>query len=307
MIQLKKILFATDFSRCANQALTHALYLAKKYQAEMHIFHAIILYEDDPHNPAYHLPNVEKIRAQLEEIANTQMIADLEAYQVEDLVIKQSQRRGISTTSTILDYVSEEDIDLIVMGTHGRRRLRDLLGSIAEGVVRLAPCPVLTIREQTEPTPIEAIQRILVPVDFSDCARQALKYAKEIAAYYEARLQVLHVIEQGILPSFYPSDTAPKPDFIPDMEVKSTKTMERMLKETQGTEVTADFHVIEGHAARDIAKFAENHDTDLIVISTHGLTGIKHLFLGSVAEKVVRRAPCPVFSVKAFGKSLLED
>ena len=80
-----------------------------------------------------------------------------------------------------------------------------------------------------------------------------------------------------------------------------------MLKETKGADVTAELHVIEGHAAKDIINFASTHDSDLIVMPTHGLTGIEHFLLGSVAEKVVRQAPCPVFTVKSFGKSLIKE
>ena len=64
--------------------------------------------------------------------------------------------------------------------------------------------------------------------------------------------------------------------------------------------------LLEGNPASDIVKFAQSQEIDLIVIATHGLTGIKHLLLGSVAEKVVRMAPCPVFTVKVFGKSLVK-
>jgi nucleotide-binding universal stress UspA family protein len=82
--------------------------------------------------------------------------------------------------------------------------------------------------------------------------------------------------------------------------------METLLQKAKGPEVAADLHVIEGHAAADIVRFAESHHSDLIVIATHGRTGIEHMLLGSITEKVVRRAPCPVFTVRTFGKSLVE-
>jgi nucleotide-binding universal stress UspA family protein len=81
--------------------------------------------------------------------------------------------------------------------------------------------------------------------------------------------------------------------------------MKNLLKETKGPKVAADFYVLEGRAANAIVNFAESHNSDLIVISTHGLTGLKHMLQGSVTEKVVRMAPCPVLTVSAFGKSLL--
>ncbi len=78
-----------------------------------------------------------------------------------------------------------------------------------------------------------------------------------------------------------------------------------LFAETDGPEVRADIHVMEGRATSDIVHFAEQNDSDLIVIATHGLSGVKHMLMGSVSEKVVRVAPCPVFTVEAFGKSLL--
>jgi nucleotide-binding universal stress UspA family protein len=306
MMQIKNILFPTDFSLCANQALVHALYLTRKYHANLHMVHTIVLPENDSSIEAYNFTKMEEIRTWAKENAKNQMTSDLKKYKVDDLVIKQLQCHSTSAAPTILEYASEKDIDVIVMGTHGRRGLEHLLlGSVAEKVVRLAPCPVLTIHEQKENLPIETIERILVPIDFSDYSLKALKYATELAVSYAARLQVLHIVEEIVQPSFYLSSTIPMFDLIPEIKEKSKEAMERVLDESKGPKVTTDIHVIEGHAARDIIKFAANHDSDLIVISTHGLTGIEHLLFGSVAEKVVRMAPCPVFTVKAFGKILL--
>jgi nucleotide-binding universal stress UspA family protein len=157
MIQVKKILFPTDFSPRANQALTHALYLAKKYKAEMHMLHALVLWDDDPHNPAYHFPDKEELQTRLKEAATSRMTADLEKSEVEDLVIKQVHERGITPAATILKYAGENDIDLIVIGTHRRRRIGHLFGSVVEEVVRMAPCSVLTIRQEKDEAPTYAL------------------------------------------------------------------------------------------------------------------------------------------------------
>jgi nucleotide-binding universal stress UspA family protein len=93
-------------------------------------------------------------------------------------------------------------------------------------------------------------------------------------------------------------------DIIPDIQEKTRDALQNMIKDTPGPDVEVAYHVAEGQAATEIVKFAESHHSDLIVISTHGLTGLEHLLVGSVAEKVVRSAACPVFTVKPFGKSL---
>jgi len=155
---------------------------------------------------SYHLLNHEEIDRQLKDLASSHLSSTIRALQTDDLVIKQANVRGISTAPAILEYAKENDIDLIVIGTHGRRGLGHLfLGSVAEEVVRLSAAPVLTIREREEPKPVTMMKQILVPLDFSNF-------------------------------------------------------------------------------------FAQENNSDLIVIATHGRTGIEHMLMGSVTEKVVRRA-----------------
>jgi nucleotide-binding universal stress UspA family protein len=216
------------------------------------------------------------------------------------------QEQGGAAADVILRYAKNNDIDLIVMGTHGRRGLGHLfLGSVAEEVVRLANCPVLTIREREELQQVDGLSRILVPVDYSEHATEALSYAKEIAATYGAKLQLLHVIEETAVPSFYCMGEVASHMRQEGLRDQAILEMERLCDETSGPEVDTELHTIEGYATHDIVEFAKESSSDLIMIATHGLTGIKHLLLGSVAEKVVRMAPCPVFTVKAFGKSLI--
>jgi nucleotide-binding universal stress UspA family protein len=306
MLQIKKILLPTDFSRCANQALAQALYLAEQYKAELHMLHATVLLDDDPNHPDHHFPNKEEIHQRMQKLAKDRMLANLAAQRVGDLKIKQVQRRGISVAPIILEYAREQDLDLIVMGTHGRRGLGHLfLGSVAEEVVRLAHCPVLTIRERKEERPVDQVKRILVPVDFSEHSRQALVYAKTLADFYGAHLQLVHVVEDAKYPAFYMAERFSYFDVAPAVATTAHKELIKFFQEAPGPEVIAEMHVLEGRAAPDLVKFAEQHASDLIVIATHGLTGLEHVVLGSVTEKVVRRAPCPVLTVKTFGKALI--
>jgi len=157
MIQIRKILFPTDFSRHGNQALSHSLRIAKKYKAELHMLHALVLWDDDPHNPAYHFPNKEELQTRLKEAAAAKMTADLEESEAEDLVIKQVHERGMTPSETILRYAGENDIDLIIMGLRRRRRIGHLFGSVVEEVVRKGPCSVLTICQEGKEGPTYAL------------------------------------------------------------------------------------------------------------------------------------------------------
>jgi nucleotide-binding universal stress UspA family protein len=306
MLNIKKILFPTDFSSCADQALAHAVYLAGKYLADFHMLHAIVLHEEDPHNAAHHFENIKDIYGKLKASAEARMASLIKDHDAAGITIRQIQLRGVSPASVILEYAGETDPDLIVMGTHGRRGLGHFfLGSVAEEVVRLASCPVLTIREQENPKPLEAVENILVPIDFSGHARTALRHALEIAETYGAGLQLLHVVEDNLHPYYHMAGTKSILDLQPDIKEKSMAAIKDIAAEMDGREIRIDPHVTVGHPAQEIIRFAEEHLSDVIVIATHGLSGLEHLLMGSVTEKVVRMARCPVCTVKSFGKLLI--
>jgi nucleotide-binding universal stress UspA family protein len=308
VLKIKNILYPTDFSKCAAQAQAHALFLAKRFQCRLHIVHAIVLHRDDPHNPAHHFPDPEELYEKLKNMASDRMDNDLKASHesADEVDIVMKELRGISATDLILEYADANDIDLIVMGTHGRRGLGYmLLGSIAQEVVREAACPVYTIRE-SEPAPKTGkIRRILAPMDFSDHSKTAVSIAREAAALYNAKLQLLHVVESVVPPSIYGFEVEPNIRLQQDAFDRSEEEMKRIFSGSPGPDVPAEFNIATGHVVNEILECARSKNVDLIVIATHGLSGFKHLLLGSVAEKVIRMAPCPVLTLKAFGKSLI--
>ncbi len=298
MLSIKKILFPTDYSACAEQAFSQAAYLAERYDADLHVLHVA--------EPSLVLPPLD--------LSEADIAADLHLPQPAALPKKQRGGEGMllnvevppidgSVERAILAYAAQEDVDLIVMGTHGRRALdRLLLGSVAAKVVRLAECPVFTVGFEAASWAQGAARRILVPVDFSDHARLALAYARDLAALYGAHVDLLHVIEETALTAAYGME--PVVVQIPNVEAPAREGLERLAGEVGGPEMPCTVHVGVGHPAHEIVEFAERQGSDLIVIATHGLTGIKRLLLGSVAEHVVHRAQCPVFTVKGFGKRL---
>lgn len=304
MLKFKKILYPTDFSQCANQAFSYALNLAQKFQSELHMLNAIILHDNNPHDPASLFPDIVPIHNTLIERGQEKMSEIKESGNVADINVKKIIERGMAPAPVILEYARENDIDLIVMGTHGHRGIGHFfLGSVAEEVVRFAKCSVLTIKEKMDPHASEPLNNILVPTDFSEYSQHALTYAKEIASSYDAQLQILHVIEQSAHASVYEYGERSIYNIRANIQGKTTEAMERMLKETKGPKVKIATHIVEGHAANDIVKFASTNNIDLIVIATHGLTGLEHFLLGSITEKVVRLATCPVLTVKAFSRS----
>ena len=141
------------------------------------------------------------------------------------------------------------------------------------------------------------IGRILVPLDFSEPSRKALRYAKLFAEQFGASLTLLHVVE----PLSYPPDFAVMPLLPPDIEEARTRELENQLRElarSVGGGVKVESVVRSGRAWQEVVGVARDAATDLIIVSTHGYTGLKHALLGSVAEKIVRHAPCPVLVVR---------
>ncbi|RMH57359.1 MAG: universal stress protein [Bacteroidetes bacterium] len=309
MLHLNHILVAYDYSAFANKALARALRLARVFEAELHVLYADVLFTT-PHDetlPTHRGMPLEAVRAHLQE--TVERIAGELDIPLADLAVTYAVDRDVAAAPAILTYAEDHPIDLIVVGTHGRRGVpRLLLGSVAEEVVRAAPCPVLTVHGN-EPDDARPIRRILVPIDFSRHARQALAHAKEMAHLLEAQLILQHVIQEQLHPAFYNTGIFSIYDVEPDIEDRARAELQRFYDETDGPAAPPEraprFVVGPGHPAHEIITLAEEEQVDLIVMATHGRSGLERFLMGSVAERVVRRAPCSVFTVKSFGRSLL--
>ena len=306
MLAVKKILFPTDFSECAEHAFSHAAELAALFDAEVHVFHTRI-------RPFSYYPALKHLLDEAEKTEDRQHVPHdrsamktLKAPLGDQVIVISAEKTGLSAYEEIINYAKEHDIDLIVMGTHGRRGPRHLfIGSTAERVVRLSECPVLTLRSDADPMTQINLNHLLVPVDFSDHSRYALKYAAELVSLWNARITLVNVIEEAILPTVY--GVEPVAVFpIDNLVEQSQKALNDLkLKFFSENASNVDTQVIVGHAATSIAEFAKEVSADLIVIPTHGLTGLKRFLMGSVSEHVVRNAQCAVLTVKPFGKSLI--
>jgi nucleotide-binding universal stress UspA family protein len=306
MLKVRTILHPTDFSPSSRHALPHALLLARHFGAELHLLHAVVWRGEDP-DPERAFPEPQEILTGMFDAAESKMAELLAPHRDEPLRIREVRERGIYAGPVILDYAREHDVDLIVIGTHGRRGpQRLLLGSVAEEVVRHARCPVLTVHTRDEAPGTAALDRLLLPFDFSAHSRTALAYARELAKTYGAALDLLHVVETHAYPTFYGNLGAePVLERMDELRRRAAAEMEQVYADTRGPDVPHGFFVADGRPSSEIVRFAEEHGSGLIVVATHGLSGLERLLLGSTAEAVVRSAHCPVFTVKAFGKSLI--
>lgn len=297
-LNIDRILVPTDFSACAANALTQGLALARQHGAELCFLHVMMSHDEDPYSLVYQVADRHAIHRQQTELCRGTMQEILAEHDTAGVEVSERRTRAFSIAPAILETIDELDVDLVVMGAHGRRGLRRLLlGSIAEEVVRLASCPVLTVREDSEAVRVPP-DRIVVPVDFSPHSRRALAVAKRMAAV-GTRLDLVHVVENPILPHAYDPQPGDAERFtFPVIARRVEEAIAGWVAELGGPEVVCQVEVLEGRAADAITDYAAKADADLVVIATHGLTGLDHLLMGSVSERVVRMAPCPVLTLK---------
>jgi nucleotide-binding universal stress UspA family protein len=289
---IARLLLATDCSKEAARAQEAALFLARTCRARLDILS--VLEAPPGMDPGYQVNQLylEQLHKETDKAVEG-MVRDAGDCGVE---AKTSIVRGVPVQQ-INEAARKLQSDLIVMGTRGRTGLAHvLLGSTAEGVVRGAPCPVLTVRSVAKGSRPVNIARILVPVDFSDCSLEALEYTIQAAREFAASVTILHVIE----PSSYGLD------FTLGHAGDARKTADAIKKRLgeftallTGQGIAARYLLKSGAPGPVILDGAQAAEADLIVMGTHGRRGFSHLVSGSVAEAVLRQAPCPVLTIKS--------
>jgi nucleotide-binding universal stress UspA family protein len=291
----KKILVPVDFSDFSDKAVEYAIFIAEKFCAEMTLLHAVILFEED-FDEKEQLQAYEKIIQKKENERTKKLESHCKAAETRGLRVNSALIRGVSTADSILNYISDKNFDLVVMGTHGRTGLKRLmLGSVTERVVGFSPIPVLTIhRDLKKP----GIKKILIPIDFSEHSKIAVKRGIAIAEEFNAALEFLHVVEMHDHPEFYTINSDPILEANPGLEHHIT---ENMITLTGIPGEKATYSVKEGKVYKEIKMAAENNTIDLIVMATHGMSELEHFLVGSNSERVVRTASCPVLTVRRNG------
>ena len=142
------------------------------------------------------------------------------------------------------------------------------------------------------------LKKVLVPTDFSDGARQALKYGMSFAKEYGAELVLLHVVEN--LTVGYASDLFPVPmaEVLQEISGYAKSELAKLGDEARARGLSVQEQVMQGKPSAEIIRFASEHEIDVIVLGTHGKGMLDQALFGSTTERVVRRAPCPVLTVR---------
>lgn len=279
---LKNILFATDFSEPSMKAFPYVAALSRHFGASVFACHVIT-----PTSLVAAAPQAVPSLYEAEYDAATKEL---------DNICSNPQLKGLKTKAllssgilgdALIDEISQNNVDLVVAGTHGRTGLRRfLLGSAVEEICRVATCPVLTIGPDC-PTMAIKFNRILVPTDLSDDSMRALPFVVKLATAYGASVIVLHVL---------PQETATNPDALKLSEPvcrSMVHTFEPRLAPLQ-----AEFLIESGAVAETILKIAREKAADVIAL------GIRNAFLpglhlrSSVAYRVMVAAHCPVVTCR---------
>ena len=145
---------------------------------------------------------------------------------------------------------------------------------------------------------MDTIKNILVPIDFSNFSKNALRYAVNFAKIFKSKITLIYVVEPVIYPSDFSMGHVTFPIADIDMNEKAKEELANLAKSEIGSEIEVETLIKTGKPFVEINETAHELDVDLIIIATHGHTGMEHLLFGSTAEKVVRKAPCPVLTLR---------
>jgi nucleotide-binding universal stress UspA family protein len=287
-IQIRNILFATDFSPAAAQAIPYVKKIAKHYDANvtaLHVRPPVV----NPMTPPGAWP------------------ADIEAAKAEDDKHRQEVLEAFPGICTELligeggiefclnEAIKKSSADLIVIGTHGRTGLgKLLLGSVAEEIFRTVPCPVLTVGPHSDPRHglTGQFREILYATDLSPESQSAAVYAISLAEEFQARLVLLHVI-----PNLEAYDLVSAAD----VTASSENLLQKLVPPDAEAWCKPEYFVQGGDPAEKILEFAHNRESDLIILGVRPEKGVPgastHLPIAT-AHKIVSRAMCPVLTIR---------
>jgi nucleotide-binding universal stress UspA family protein len=310
-----EILLPTDGSAHATAAAEHALALARAFDATVHVLgvadvnRAAGLFDAGGVDEAF----LERVEREAEDaVERTAGLAGTDD-RVETAVVDGDPG------DAIIEYAEDEPVDAVVMGTHGRRGLRRFIaGSVTEHVVRLSPVPVFTVRRPDDADdaadesaeageapadatgPLPSYETVLVPTDGSDTAELAVDHAVGIADAFDGRLHALSVVDVGALGA--ESQVVPTETMIESLTQRSEAAVAAVAERAGAAGLDITTEVQQGFPGTSVLRYAREHDADVVVMGTHGRTGLGRLLLGSTAERVLRRAEMPVCAVPAEGR-----
>ncbi len=315
MIKLERILCPVDLSEPSLLALRFARAVAGRYEASLTVIHVL-------ENPHLDIPGSKtgafgfgELMALYQEEREEHILDFLRRKEVPAVETNVLFKEGVPYDE-ITKTAREIEADMVIMCTCTGGPHAKLVGHTTERVIRLAPCPVLSIRTDEDldhreklehlddlmDTSPGAARTILLPTDFSEHSALAADYSISLAQKYEADIVVLHVLERVAEFTSMMGGDLPGHEtvllYYDDLFKTAQDRVKEICKRAEEHRVTAHERIISGNPRHDILAITESERIDLIVIGTHGRKGFSRVIHGSVAEAVARHAPCSVLSVK---------
>jgi nucleotide-binding universal stress UspA family protein len=293
MVTITHILCPTDFSEVSTKAEAYAIALAKRYEARLSLLHV------DPPMPMMAPYGEIPVDIRLFEEQRRQAEQDLAAAGTR----ARNAGLGVDTAliggypgREILAVAREQDVDLIVLGSHGRGGVEHLLlGSVAEKVLRKAPCPVMVVPAAARPERGVLFARILCPVDGSQASADAVAQAVDLARETDGQLTLLHVVEP--MPEAGEFAALDADEYRRAGEAYGARLMREAVSDTVREWCRIDERIVVGKPGDRILDTSKNMAADVIVMGVRGRGALDLLAFGSTANAVVRQAQCPVFVV----------
>jgi len=320
---MKTILVPLDGSALAEQALPYVRTLAPLLGARVRLLNVIV---DDQHEglmtegiaASYGVIDPLATQREREHRSLTTLTHHAEGYLDSQAMILRGYGIDVDVdvrcgpaADVIIEAAEGLDISMIAMATHGYSGLRRwALGSVADRVVHATATPVFVVRGgKAAPTDAIAFKHVMVPLDGSPLAAQALPLAADLAERARAELLLVQAVEASI--EAYPS-IAPlgRPDLMPSevlrmLRARAGEQLEEQAAKLRGRYLPVATHVANGHAAEAIVDESTQQSVDLVVMATHGYSGLKRWALGSVTDKVLHAATTPLLLVRANASAQL--
>lgn len=291
------ILVPLDGSRLAEQVLPYVGIVARALQVPVRFLHVInaAMLQRVPTRTS----TGATIVAQLEQAAHSYMDQLMQRLDLAGVTVEPLLERG-APADNIVAYLEREPDGLVMMATHGMTGLqRWSLGSVTERVVSASHAPVFVVRGSAVPRTDVQMQRILVPLDGSDLAAQAVPVAHTLATALGARVHLFSAIYPVAMHIYQPDPRATATrgqTLLPSLQKQVEEYLREIVPQFAGLDVTT--HTATGTAVEAIIDEAARIHADLIVMATHGYTGIRRWALGSVADKVLRATEIPLLLVR---------
>ncbi len=290
-MRIESILAPTDFSETATHAVEQAVELSLRYGASLHLLHVVEAPGDDSGGVTSALQDFLR---KLEDDAQQSLALKVDVLRGSKIDVRYETSSAATPYDGIAKKAEALEPNLVVMGTHGRTGLnRILMGSVAEKVLRHVPRNLLALNKKA---PLirasHAFERILVPVDFSEFSKRALEMAVNLLIP-SGELHVVHVVASPIHPSFYAGGVTQLFQLDPELP---KRIHDRITEWLEGQPVES-IVVREGDIYAELEDVRKDLNPQLVVMGTRGLSGLDHLLVGSVTEKMVRISEIPVLSV----------